>query len=334
MLSRRRFLTIAAAAGGSALASRSASAPLPTLRVWTGSAIGARATIKIVHPDAAFARGLIARCTAEIERLEAIFSLYQPDSAICRLNRDGSLREPPVELVEVLAFSLALARQSDGAFDPTVQPLFQLYQAHFADPHADRAGPRPERIAEVLQLVGYRNVRVGPEGIALGREDMAVTLNGVAQGYITDRIAELLRREGLTDLLLDIGEIRAHGRRPDGGLWRAGIADPQGAEAPLMALTVSDETGALPALATSGGYGTRFDAEGKHHHLFDPKTGRSAQHYASVSVLAERALVADAVSTALSVAPRELAGPILAHQRPARAFFISAEGTVAEIAAA
>ena len=334
MLSRRRVLTIAAAAAGApALQGLGAAAPLPPLRVWNGVALGARATIRIAHPDAALADRLIVRSTAEIERLEAIFSLYRPDSALSRLNRDGYLDEAPVELVEVLSFALSLARQSGGAFDPTVQPLFRLYAAHFGKPGADPAGPPPERIAAVLDRVDYRAIRVESGSVRLGGNGMAITLNGVAQGYVTDRVADLLKGEGLEDVLLDLGEVRGSGRRPDGTSWRAGIADPRGGKKPLTTLALSDARGGLSALATSGGYGTRFDAAGRHNHLFDPKTGRSANRHASVSVLTERAVVADAVSTALSVAAPELSGAILAHHRPARAYFVAGDGGLSEVSA-
>lgn len=334
MLSRRRFLTIAAAAAGApALATLTAAAPPPPLRVWNGVALGARATIRIAHPDAALADRLIARSTAEIARMETIFSLYRPDSALVRLNRDGVLREPPVELVEVLSLALAVARQSGGAFDPTVQPLFGLYAAHFARPDADPAGPSPERIAAVLERVDYRAVRVEPDHVRLGGNGAAVTLNGIAQGYVTDRVADLLRGEGLDDVLLDLGEVCGSGRRPDGIPWQVGIADPQGGEKPLAGIALSGAPGGLSALATSGGYGTRFDAAGRHHHLLDPKTGRSASRHASVSVLAQRAVIADALSTALSVAPSEAAAAILAYHRPARAYFVSQRGTLWEMPA-
>jgi thiamine biosynthesis lipoprotein len=294
-------------------------------------ALGAEASIRIVHPDRAFAEALIARCVSEIDRLEGVFSLYRGDSALTRLNAEGVLREPPVEFVELLGFALTVARQSDGAFDPTVQPLFRLYADHFAAPDAAAEGPSAETIGRVLERVGHRHVRVDAEGIRFMRSGMGITLNGIAQGYVTDRVADLLRQEGLTNVLVDLGEIRAIGGRADGDPWEAAVADPRDPGLRLLHVGLSDRDGMLPALSTSSGFGMRFDKAGRHHHLFDPGTGRSASRYLSVSVAAERAVVADALSTALSVLPSEHAGALVARHSPARAWHVSMQGTVTRI---
>ena len=120
---------------------------------------------------------------------------------------------------------------------------------------------------------------------------MAVTLNGVAQGYITDRVADLLRGRGFENVLVELGEVRALGRCADLEPWRAGIADPEDPSAVLLELPLLDS-----ALATSGSYGTWLDPAHRHHHIFDPATGRSAHRQAMVSVTAPRAMVADALS--------------------------------------
>src|SRR5690606_7486502 len=139
-------------------------------------------------PDRDFARATIDRCVAEIDRLESIFSLYRPQSALVRLNAAGTLVQPPVELVELLSFALALARRSEGAFDPTVQPLYRLLAEHFAQPGATPAGPDARAIGRVLESVGHRHVELDAALVRLHRPGMAVTLNGVAQGFITDRV--------------------------------------------------------------------------------------------------------------------------------------------------
>jgi thiamine biosynthesis lipoprotein len=108
MLTRRRFLSIAAATAalpcGLALARSGTRGSV----VWRGTALGAEASIRIVHPDRAFAEALIARCVSEVDRLEGVLSLYRGDSALTRLNAESVLREPPVELVELLGFAIIL----------------------------------------------------------------------------------------------------------------------------------------------------------------------------------------------------------------------------------
>jgi FAD:protein FMN transferase len=137
--------------------------------VWRGVAMGAMASMTLVHPDRAAAKRLIERCLAEISRLEAIFSLYRPDSALVRLNAEGVLDHPPLELVEVMSFAASLARHSDGAFDVTVQPLFELYARHFAGPAPIPPGRRRHASPRRCELVDHRNVDVASDRIALGR---------------------------------------------------------------------------------------------------------------------------------------------------------------------
>ena len=205
-------------------------------------------------PTARQPRQAIAACRDEITRLERIFSLYRADSALSRLNRQGRLDAPPLELVELLAFSARVSAATGGAFDVTVQPLWDLYAGHFADPAADPAGPAERRSLPPWHWSTGARSRSTPAGSHFSRPGMAVTLNGVAQGYITDRIADLLRGRGFDNVLVELGEIRALGRHPDGTPWRAGIADPRNPSTVLLELPLADI-----ALATSGGYGTWFD---------------------------------------------------------------------------
>ncbi len=334
MLTRRRFLAISAAAAvlpGLPGADRGQAAATPV--VWRGVAMGALASITLAHPDRDAAGRALARCLAEVERLEAIFSLYRPDSAISWLNRQGFLAEPSQELLEVLSFSLALAEATHGAFDPTVQPLFQVYLEHFGATPAPDAPPAPERIAEALALVDHRLVEWDGTGIRFLRRGMGLTLNGVAQGYVTDRVAALLRSQGFDDVLLDLGELRAAGRHPEDRPWRAAVADPRREGDILLTLDLADGPQALPALATSAGHSTVFDRDGRWHHLLDPRTGTSVRHHASVTVAAREAMVADGLSTALSLVPPAEAHPLLAPFAPARAWLLGADGTLAQLSA-
>lgn len=318
MLTRRRFLTITAAAAATVpLGARAA----PPAVVWRGTALGAEAVLRLHHPNEGDAWRLVADCLAELERLESVFSLYRPDSALRRLNRDGVLEAPPLDLVVLLNEAMRYGDLSGGAFDVTVQPLWDLYAGHFAVPGADPAGPPDEAVAAARALVDYRGIRVLPERIAFERAGMAVTLNGIAQGYVTDRIADRLRRDGLRQVLVHMGETRALGPAGEGRPWRVGIADPAGYRRPsLRSLDLTEG-----AVATSGGYGTRFSAQC--HHIFDPATGRNADRVASVTVLAPTATAADALSTALAVLPPDEAPRLLAAAGGARAMMLLPDRT-------
>ena len=130
---------------------------------------------------------------------------------------------------------------------------------------------------------------------------MAVTLNGIAQGDITDRVAKLLATEGLTNSLIDLGEMRALGEHPEGRPWRVGVKDPFDSGSLVTQLNLTNR-----AIATSSVTGTVFDTSGRQHHLFDPKSGRPSHGLISASVIARRATDADAFSTALLTADAPL----------------------------
>ncbi|QCO06047.1 FAD:protein FMN transferase [Azospirillum argentinense] len=306
MTTRRRFLGIAAMAAGLALLPGGLRAAGVPVRTWRGVALGADSVLQLAHPDPAEADRLIALCLEEVARLERVFSLYRTDSALARLNRDGVLDAPPADLVRLLSEAAAFSRRTDGAFDPTVQPLWQLYAGHFARPGADPAGPPEAVLRAARELVDHRKLRIEPGRVAFAGCGMAVTLNGIAQGYVTDRVSERLRAEGMTDVLVDLGEIRALGHHPSGRPWSVGLADPLVEGRNAGTLEIADR-----AVATSGGYGTPFDAAGRFTHLFDPATGGCAREWLAVTVLAPDATTADALSTALSVVPEARAAVLL-----------------------
>ncbi|MHA1599001.1 MAG: FAD:protein FMN transferase [Alphaproteobacteria bacterium] len=294
---RRRFLAISAAAVGmAAFPVRAATPPV----IWRGVALGAEASLTLYHPDLSKARRGVEAAVAEMRRLEKVFSLYQADSALSRLNQQGALIAPPPDLIRCLDDAIRFGHLTGGAFDVTVQPLWALYADHFARPNADPAGPSPKAVETARGRVDFTRIEVDEARISLRRPGMSITLNGIAQGYITDRVTEILRGHGFENVLIDLGEARALGTKPDGMPWRAGIRDPKGGSIPIRTVDISDR-----AIATSGGYGTWFDPRQRHHHLFDPKTGRSASRWASISVIATDATTADALSTAFVAMPKE-----------------------------
>lgn len=274
MTSRRRFLAISAAA--LVLPTTSQAHPVYT---WRGIALGARATLRLAHPDAP---EIGTRVAAEISRLEDIFSLYRADSALSRLNRDGVLRAPPFELLECLSLAGAVHAASGGRFDPTIQPLWTCH----AEAAARRARPDDRALGNARALTGWDRVSLDPAAITL-RPGMALSLNGIAQGYVADRVAAMLSAEGLTDILIDTGEFRALGGHPDGGTWKVKLA--AGGEVPLAAR----------ALATSAPLGTTFDQTGRSGHILDPRTGLPTEApWREITVSATSAALADALSTA------------------------------------
>ncbi len=299
---RRRFLGILAASAallGPTTLSAALRSPkdLPEPVIWRGIALGADAELQLLHPDRAHAQRLIRQAVAEVHRLEKIFSLYREDSALVHLNRTGRLDAPPMDLRRLLSQSQHFSELTGGSFDPGVQALWALYARQLADGRP--LPPDPAALQAALARVGWRDIHIDERAIVLGRPGMALTLNGIAQGYITDRVTELLRANGLDHALVDMGEARAIGNPHSGRPWRAGIADPLAPDRLLETVDLQDQ-----ALATSSGQGTPLDAAGRFTHLFDPHTGQATPRWRSVTVRAPDATTADALSTAFSLMPQ------------------------------
>lgn len=298
-LSRRRFLAIAASMSAAGALHGAALAAGSRRVTWTGVALGAEASLMLEHPDEAAARDAIRHALDEVARLEAIFSLHRPESALARLNADGRIDDAPADLRILLAEAIRLARRTGGAFDPTIQPLWALYRRHYGAPDADAGGPRDQSIASACRSVGWQRIELDGARIRFSSPGMAITLDGIAQGYITDKVGDLLRARGFRHVLVNMGEQLALGPKRDGESWRIGIKAPHGTEQVIEQLAISGG-----AVATSGGAACCFDGGGAHSHILDPRTGRPARIWAGVTVVAERATQADGISTALCVLPQ------------------------------
>lgn len=255
-------------------------------------ALGSDVSLTVIHPDRAAAERAIRAAMAELRHVERLMSLYRPDSQLCQLNRQGVLQRPHIDLVAVLRIAEHVARQTQGAFDVTVQPLWELYA------QAKRAGRLPESAAveATRQRVDWRRVSVQPERIELLGEGMAVTLNGIAQGFAADRVMAVLRQHGVRHALVNTGEIASLDGKTEKEDWTVGIQHPRRKDAYARLAKLRAR-----ALSTSGDYATAFSDDYRYNHLFDPRTGRSPESFSSVSVAAPTACQADALSTAVFV---------------------------------
>src|SRR5712671_3075487 len=221
-LTRRRAIRIVAAAAGLPLviAAVRAAAPPGQLFSWQGEVLGALSELTLWHTDAAFAQRTVLRVRDEIARYERIFSLYRPDSEISRLNAAGRLAKPSSELRSLIEESQRLGLLSGGVFDISVQPLWRLYEAHFWS-HTEIQPDFLARAHDVARgFVDFRQIESGATSIGFARAAMAITLNGIAQGYITDAITDMLRNEGFESAVVELGEYRTIGQNPDGHPWR------------------------------------------------------------------------------------------------------------------
>lgn len=283
-VSRRTFIVTAAAAGviGGTTAMVGTGRSTPAYQ-WRGAALGGEARIALYGADRAAAEGALIAASAEIARLEAIFSLHQEKSEICRLNRDGALPAASRDMVEVLRAALDWRQRTGGAFDPTVQPAWK------AAATGRLAGP------DIMSRIGTQ-VTLDGTTITLSRS-AEVTLNGIAQGRIADRVTDILVAHGFTDVVVDAGELRLPGRQ------RRAVGIP----AAKAAVSVAEV-----AIATSEPKSLVFDQKSFRHHLIDPRTGASPRHWLSLSAFAPTAEMADALSTAFAVLPYDAVADLVA----------------------
>ena len=241
-------------------------------------------------------------------------SLYRPDSEINALNREGRLAHASLDLLEVMEISRLVSELSDGAFDPTIQVLWRLLSLGGAQRSND------EEVRRARALIDYSSIAVSGRSVAFAKLGTQISMNGIAQGYITDRITEILGNEGFESAVIELGELRALGSNPKGGAFRIGLVDPRSPTG------IDTEIELRSALAVSGGYGIEFGTAADHH-ILDPRNGKSATGLLQVAVEADKAVWADALSTAIYVVGESGALPLLAEFSGASARIVRKDGS-------
>ena len=256
------------------------------------AAMGTRVALTAIGGSVDRLEESVGRAFEEMDRLIPVFSRHLSDSALSQLNDAGRLARPPRELDHVLRRAGRIHRVTRGAFDISVAPLVDLFRDRLSGPTP--APPSDAEIAETRALVGARHVASSRRQARLGREGMRLTLDGIAKGYIVDRMAEALESAGVRDYLVDGGgDIRTRGLNAEGRPWAVAVRDPRD---PASFLDVV-RPGA-GAVATSGSYEHFYDSARRYHHLVDAGTGLPAGRLVSVTVLAPTAMAADALATA------------------------------------
>lgn len=236
---------------------------------------------------------------AEFERLENLMSVWRPGSDIVRLN-DAAGHHPVLvspEVIEVLVTARQVSEWTDGKFDVTFGALSGLWKF---DHDQDNRIPDPRAVAARLPLIDYRALTIDEHARTafLTRKGMRAHLGGIGKGYAIDRGIAILRSRGLRDFMIQSGgDMYVSGRRGDRP-WRVGIRDPRGPEDRIFAaLDLTDGT-----FSTSGDYERFFMRDGRrYHHILDPDLGEPARRSRSVTIVASRAVIADALSTGVFI---------------------------------
>lgn len=236
-----------------------------------------------------------------LQEVNAAMSTYQSDSAISTFNLSESVSWTPVpdSFATVTEYALLVARQSKGAFDPTVGPLVKLWGF---GPENATIPPDETELQQLLRQTGFQQLQVRPEPPSLRKlkPHAQLDLSAIAKGYAVDKIAELIETYGFASYLVEIGgELRARGNNRDGKPWAIGIEQPDSEGIVVKRALYLTEGG----VATSGDYRNFIEADGvRYSHIIDPRTGYPVEHHlAAVTVVADTAMQADAWATALMV---------------------------------
>lgn len=257
----------------------------------------------------------------EILNLERLLSVTDEASEVYAVNhRTAQTCDLSPELTALLEQALILARQTDGAFDPTVYPVVRAWGFTTGTYQV----PEQEELDRLLPLVDHTAPILSANSLTLPH-DVQLDFGGIAKGWAGDRAAQLLRGKGVTSAILRLGgNIHTIGTKPDGSLWKIGIEDPDSGST-LGTVSVADLS-----VVTSGSYQRFFTENGRtYHHIIDPSTGRPADSgLTSVTVIGKYGARCDALSTALFVMGLEEAAQFWREHRDFEAVFVSEEGSV------
>ncbi len=267
--------------------------------------MGTFARVVAVAPDSKTANSCIKAALLEIENVDALMSDYKSDSEISFVNKFAFERAVKVSepTYEVLQKSIEMSKLTDGAFDITVGPLVDFLRSV----EEKGAALSEEEIAKAKLKVGFEKIELDAQNrtVHFTVDGMQLDLGGIAKGYAIDLAVDTMRKHRAVGGMVDIGgDIRCFGVAPNNGnRWRIGLQDPNepvdefGTREPLLVLKLTER-----AIATSGGYRRFALIDGKKYsHIINPTTGTSAEGLASVTIIAEKAIDADALATAVSV---------------------------------
>ncbi|MEP1213884.1 MAG: FAD:protein FMN transferase [Marinobacter sp.] len=262
-----------------------------------------------------------------LEDIDASMSTWRNDSELSRFNRlDDQSKWTGISrsLYEVLATAKKVSELTGGAFDVTVGPVVNLWG--FGPDARPEEVPTEDELSSLLAVIGHDKLALKDEPPALRADpNQYIDLSAIAKGYGVDAVSRFIESEGISAFLVEIGgEVRVSGRKPGGEAWRLAI------EAPVTGRRQINRVVALEdqAMATSGDYRNYYESEGKRFsHTIDPKSGKPITHHlASVSVIAEDCMTADALATAFNVMGYEQAQELATRENIAAYFIVRGEG--------
>lgn len=275
-------------------------APAPEQHLFSGSTMGTTYSIKLVHSGTLDTARVKAEIQAVVDRVDALMSNWKEDSEVSQFERLPANEPFPIseETRKVLEVTLSVALKTDGALDPTVSPLIELWG--FGTKSLGEF-PTEQQVSELKKETGYQFLTLNNGTLSKSKANLKLNLGAVAKGFALDAMAQYLEKQGFDRYLVEIGrELRGKGTNLSGTPWRVAIENPDSEAITPILHVVSLEN---KSIATSGDYRQFFEYQGKEYsHIIDPRTGWPIEpNITLASVIAPRCAVADAWSTALMV---------------------------------
>ena len=235
---------------------------------------------------------------ARLREIEDRMSINKEGTDLDAVNADSGLAPVAVheDVFQVVAAARRYAELSGGAFDPTIGPVVKLWSIGTDDARV----PSPGEIAAALPLVGWRDLIADESArtVFLKRKGMGIDLGAIAKGYAADEVAAIVRKHRIPRAIIDLGgNVLAYGSKKGGKPWRIGVQDPSGQRGdPIGIVQAENKT-----MVTSGVYERFLEADGvRYHHILSTTDGYPVRNgLLSVTIVADRSIDADALSTAV-----------------------------------
>lgn len=274
-------------------------------KVWeiSGGIFGTTYHINVVLPeDNARLKALAQGIQTELEQVDKAMSTWKQDSELSRFNQkpnqsDWTALSAP--LFEVIQRAQEISAQTDGAFDATIGPVVNLWG--FGPNARPEHAPSDQELESALSVTGWEFLELDPDASAIrAKQPQYIDLSGIAKGYGVDVVARYLDSQGVQAYLVEIGgEVRTRGRKPNDDVWRLAVETPSEQARQVNVVVALDRK----SMATSGDYRNYYESDGRRYsHTIDPDTGKPIDHrLASVTVISEDCMTADALATAFTV---------------------------------
>lgn len=262
------------------------------------SLLGSPFEITVVATDSVQAKLYTDLAISEVKRIENLVSDWIPTTQISQVNQNAGIKPIKVdqEVFDLVERAIKISKLTSGAFDVSYASMDKIWKFD----GSMKQMPTEEAIKKSVEKVGYQNIILNPtdKTIFLKNKGMKLGLGGIAQGYIADKIKEVLQEKGCTSGLVNVsGDINTWGKQPNGQPWTVGIINPMNKNKVFATFILDDS-----AVETSGSYEKFVVFNGKRYsHIIDPRTGYPASGIVSVSVFAKQTELADALATGIFV---------------------------------